>query len=56
MKTSFWDAYGAAVTELRSGCAVTMSEICDQLERMKDELEAIATRLVERGTIDKLDA
>jgi len=50
---SFWDAYDDVVVEIiRSGRAVTMNEICDQLDLMQDELEAIMARLVARGTIE----
>jgi hypothetical protein len=53
MQTSFWDAYDYAVVEImKSGRAVTMNEICDQLDLMRDELEAITARLVARGTIE----
>ena len=51
---SFWDAYDDAVTEIvRSGRAVTMDELCDHLDLMKDEIEAITSRLVERGVIEQ---
>jgi hypothetical protein len=50
---SFWDAYDDAVTEImKSGRAVTMNEICDQLDLMRDELEAITARLIARGVIE----
>jgi hypothetical protein len=51
---SFWDAYDDAVTEIvRSGRAVTIDDLADHLDLLRDEVREIAARLVARGVIEQ---
>jgi hypothetical protein len=51
------DSYDAVVAEIIAGRRdVKLDDLCRQLDMLRDEVSAITERLVERGTIDKLDA
>ena len=53
---SWKDAYDAVVADLVNQGATTTDELAARLDLMRDELETITSRLIERGVIDKLDA
>ena len=52
-KTDYEDLVAAIVANQRD---INLEELCDRMGLLKDEVESISDRLVERGVIDKLTA